>query len=181
MTEEGSLQAMSVRGKDLIKPIRTGKTSSIVVEIQATTRAEIARWTAEVEKEDLEVVAITEEIEDPETIVIVEIIDDAVMTKITEEEVLIETEGTIDKEAMKESEAMIMIEEKKMIEERAVIEEEVIAEIATLEETDQETELEANQAVIETRAETVSLVLTKMIDDAVSLLRTGTAAPQIAT
>ena len=181
MTEEGSLQAMSVRGKDLIKPIRTGKTSSIAVEIQATTRAEIARWTAEVEKEDLEVVAITEEIEGPEAIVIVEITDDAVMTEITEEEALIETEGITDKEAMKGNEAMIMIGGKKMIEEKAVTEEEAIAEIATLEETDQKTELEASQVVIETRAKTVSLVLTKMIDDAVSLLRTETAAPQIAT
>ena len=57
---------------------------------------------------------------------------------------------------------------------------EVIAEIATLEETDQGTELEVNQAVIETKAKIVSLVLIKMTDGAVSLLRTGTAAPQTA-
>ena len=172
LIEEENLQAMSVLKESLTKPIKKEKAPSIV-ETQAMTRAEIAHLTAEVEKEGQEAVAITEEIEDNEATAIVETIGDAAMIEAEEEEVMTETEEVIDQEAMKEHVAMIVIEEEEMIEEIVKTEKGVIAETATLEEIGQETELEVDQEI-------VSLVLIKMIDDAVSLLRTGTAAPQTA-
>ena len=169
LTEEENLQAMNALRESLIKPIKIGKTPSIVLETQVMTRAEITHLTAEVEKEGQEAVAITEEIEDKEAVAIVETIGNAAMIEAEEEEVMTETEEVIDKEAMKEHVAMIMIEEEEMIEEIVVTKEGVIAEIATPEET----ELEANLG-------TISLVLIRMIDVAVSLLRTETVAPQTA-
>ena len=166
---EEDLQAMTALKESLIKPIKIGKTLSIILETQVMTRAEITHFTVEVEKEGQEAVAITEEIEDKEAVAIVETIGNAAMTEAEEEEVMTETEEVIDQEAMKEHVAMIIIEEEEMIEEIVVTKEGVIAEIATLEET----ELEAN-------LETISLVLIRMIDVAVSLLRTETAAPQTA-
>ena len=169
LTEEENLQAMTALKESLIKPIKIGKTLSIILETQVMTRAEITHLTAEVEKEGQEAVAITGKIEGKEAIAIVETIGNAAMTETEEEEVMTETEEVIDQKAMKEHVAMIMIEEEEMTEETVVTEEGVIAEIATLEET----ELEAN-------LETISLVLIRMIDVAVSLLRTETAAPQTA-
>ena len=166
---EEDLQAMTALKESLIEPIKIGKTLSIILETQVMTRAEITHFTVEVEKEGQEAVAITEEIEDKEAVAIVETIGNAAMTETEEEEVMTETEGVIDQEAMKEHVAMIIIEEEEMIEEIVVTKEGVIAEIATPEET----ELEAN-------LETISLVLIRMIDVAVSLLRTETAAPQTA-
>jgi len=172
LIEEENLQAMSVLKESLTKPIKKEKALSTVV-TQAMTRAEIAHLTVEVEKEGQEAVAIVEEIEDKEATAIVETIGDAAMIEAEEEEVMIETEEVIDQEAMKELVAMMVIEEEEMIEEIVEAEEGVIAETVTLEEIDQETELEVNQ-------ETVSLVLIKMIGGAVSLLRTETVAPQTA-
>ena len=172
LIEEENLQAMSVLKESLTKPIKKEKAPSIV-ETQAMTRAEIAHLTAEVEKEGQEVVAIVEEIKDGEATAIVETIGDAAMIEAEEEEVMTETEEVIDQEAMKEHVAMIVIEEEEMIEEIVKTEKGVIAETATLEEIDQETELEVDQEI-------VSLVLIKMIGDAASLLRTENAAPQIA-
>ena len=169
LIEEEDLQAMTALKESLIKPIKIGKTLSIILETQVMTRAEITHFTVEVEKEGQEAVAITEEIEDKEAVAIVETIGNAAMTETEEEEVMTETEEVIDQEAMKEHVAMIIIEEEEMIEEIVVTKEGVIAEIATPEET----ELEAN-------LETISLVLIRMIDVAVSLLRTETAAPQTA-
>ena len=168
LTEEENLQAMTALKESLIKPIKIGKTLSIILETQVMTRAEITHFTVEVEKEGQEAVAITEEIEDKEAVAIVETIGNAAMTETEEEEVMTETEGVIDQEAMKEHVAMIIIEEEEMIEE-IVVTEGVIAEIATPEETELEADLE-----------TISLVLIRMIDVAVSLLRTETAAPQTA-
>ena len=173
LIEEENLQAMSVLKENLTKPIKKEKALSIVV-TQAMTRAEIAHLTVEVEKEGQEVVAIVEEIKDDEATAIVETIGDAAMIEAEEEEVMTETEEVIDQEAMKEHVAMIVIEEEEMIEEIVKTEKGVIAETATLEEIDQETELEVNQEI-------VSLVLIKMIGDAASLLRTENVAPQIAT
>ena len=169
LTEEENLQAMIALKESLIKPIKIGKTLDMILETQVMTRAEITHFTVEVEKEGQEAVAITEEIEDKEAVAIVETIGNAAMTETEEEEVMTETEEIIDQEAMKEHVAMIIIEEEEMIEEIVVTKEGVIAEIATPEET----ELEAN-------LETISLVLIRMIDVAVSLLRTETAAPQTA-
>ena len=169
LTEEENLQAMIALKESLIKPIKIGKTLDMILETQVMTRAEITHFTVEVEKEGQEAVAITGEIEGKEAVAIVETIGNAAMTEAEEEEVMTETEEVIDKEAMKEHVAMIMIEEEEMIEEIVVTKEGVIAEIATPEET----ELEAN-------LETISLVLIRMIDVAVSLLRTETAAPQTA-
>ena len=169
LTEEENLQAMTALKESLIKPIEIGKTLDMILETQVMTRAEITHLTVEVEKEGQEAVAITEEIEDKEAVAIVETIGNAAMTETEEEEVMTETEEVIDQEAMKEHVAMIIIEEEEMIEEIVVTKEGVIAEIATPEET----ELEAN-------LETISLVLIRMIDVAVSLLRTETAAPQTA-
>ena len=169
LIEEEDLQAMTALKESLIEPIKIGKTLSIILETQVMTRAEITHFTVEVEKEGQEAVAITEEIEDKEAVAIVETIGNAAMTETEEEEVMTETEEVIDQEAMKEHVAMIIIEEEEMIEEIVVTKEGVIAEIATPEET----ELEAN-------LETISLVLIRMIDVAVSLLRTETAAPQTA-
>ena len=169
LIEEENLQAMSVLKESLIKPIKIGKTLSIILETQVMTRAEITHLTAEVEKEGQEAVAITEEIEDKEAVAIVETIGNAAMTETEEEEVMTETEEVIDQEAMKEHVAMIIIEEEEMIEEIVVTKEGVIAEIATPEETEPEANLE-----------TISLILIRMIDVAVSLLRTETAAPQTA-
>mgnify|MGYP005743176141 CR=1 FL=1 len=169
LTEEENLQAMTALKESLIKPIKIGKTLDMILETQVMTRAEITHFTVEVEKEGQEAVAITEEIEDKEAVAIVETIGNAAMTETEEEEVMTETEEVIDQEAMKEHVAMIIIEEEEMIEEIVVTKEGVIAEIATLEET----ELEAN-------LETISLILIRMIDVAVSLLRTETAAPQTA-
>ena len=160
LIEEEDLQAMTALKESLIKPIKIGKTLDMTLETQVMTRAEITHLTAEVEKEGQEAVAITEEIEDKEAVAIVETIGNAAMT---------ETEGVIDQEAMKEHVAMIIIEEEEMIEEIVVTKEGVIAEIATPEETELEADLE-----------TISLVLIRMIDVAVSLLRTETAAPQTA-
>ena len=170
LIEEEDLQAMTALKESLIEPIKIGKTLSIILEIQVMTRAEITHFTVEVEKEGQEAVAITEEIEDKEAVAIVETIGNAAMTETEEEEAMTETERVIDQEAMKEHVAMIIIEEEEIIEEIVVTKEGVIAEIATPEET----ELEANLG-------TISLVLIRMIDVAVSLLRTETAAPQIAT
>ena len=169
LTEEENLQAMIALKESLIKPIKIGKTLAMILETQVMTRAEITHFTVEVEKEGQEAVAITEEIEDKEAVAIVETIGNAAMTETEEEEVMTETEEIIDQEAMKEHVAMIIIEEEKIIEKIVVTKEGVIAEIATLEET----ELEAN-------LETISLILIRMIDVAVSLLRTETAAPQTA-
>lgn len=173
LIEEENLQAMSVLKESLTKPIKKEKALSIVV-TQAMTRAEIAHLTVEVEKEGQEVVAIVEEIKDVVATATVEMIGDAAMIEAEEEEVMTETEEVIDQEAMKEHVAMIVIEEEEMIEEVVKTEEGVIAETATLEEIDQETELEVDQEI-------VSLVLIKMIGDAASLLRTENVAPQIAT
>ena len=173
LIEEENLQAMSVLKESLIKTIRKEKAPGIIIETQVMTRAEITHFTVEVEKEGQEAVAITEEIEDKEAVAIVETIGNAAMTETEEEEVMTEKEKVIDKEAMKEHVAMIMIDEREMIEETVETEEGVIAKIATLEEIDQKTELEVNQEI-------VNLVLTKMIDDAVSLLRTETVALQTA-
>ena len=173
LIEEENLQAMSVLKESLTKPIKKEKALSIVV-TQAMTRAEIAHLTVEVEKEGQEVVAIVEEIKDVVATAIVEMIGDAAMIEAEEEEVMTEIEEVIDQEAMKEHVAMIVKEEEEMIEEIVKTEEGVIAETATLEEIGQETELEVDQEI-------VSLVLIKMIDDAASLLRTETVAPQIAT
>ena len=173
LIEEENLQAMSVLKESLTKPIKKEKALSIVV-TQAMTRAEIAHLTVEVEKEGQEVVAIVEEIKDVVATATVEMIGDAAMIEAEEEEVMTETEEVIDQEAMKEHVAMIVKEEEEMIEEVVKTEEGVIAETATLEEIDQETELEVDQEI-------VSLVLIKMIGDAASLLRTETVAPQIAT
>ena len=172
LIEEENLQAMSVLKESLTKPIKKEKALSIVV-TQAMTRAEIAHLTAEVEKEGQEAVAIVEEIKDVVAAATVEMIGDAAMIEAEEEEVMTETEEVIDQEAMKEHVAMIVIEEEEMIEEIVKTEEGVIAETATLEEIGQETELEVDQEI-------VSLVLIKMIGDAVSLLRTETVAPQTA-
>ena len=169
LIEEEDLQAMTALKESLIKPIKIGKTLDMILETQVMTRAEITHFTVEVEKEGQEAVAITEEIEDKEAVAIVEAIGNAAMTETEEEEVMTETEEIIDQEAMKEHVAMIIIEEEEMIEEIVVTKEGVIAEIATPEET----ELEAN-------LETISLILIRMIDVAVSLLRTETAAPQTA-
>ena len=169
LIEEEDLQAMTALKESLIKPIKIGKTLSIILETQVMTRAEITHFTVEVEKEGQEAVAITEEIEDKEAVAIVETIGNAAMTETEEEEVMTETEIIIDQEAMKEHVAMIIIEEEEMIEEIVVTKEGVIAEIATPEETELEADLE-----------TISLVLIRMIDVAVSLLRTETAAPQTA-
>ena len=168
LTEEENLQAMTALKESLIKPIKIGKTLSIILETQVMTRAEITHFTVEVEKEGQEAVAITGKIEGKEAVAIVETIGNAAMTETEEEEVMTETEGVIDQEAMKEHVAMIIIEEEEMIEE-IVVTEGVIAEIATPEETELEADLE-----------TISLVLIRMIDVAVSLLRTETAAPQTA-
>ena len=168
LTEEENLQAMTALKESLIKPIKIGKTLSIILETQVMTRAEITHFTVEVEKEGQEAVAITEEIEDKEAVAIVETIGNAAMTETEEEEVMTETEIIIDQEAMKEHVAMIIIEEEEMIEE-IVVTEGVIAEIATLEEIELEADLE-----------TISLIPTGMIDVAVSLQRTETAAPQTA-
>ena len=172
LIEEENLQAMSVLKESLTKPIKKEKALSIVV-TQAMTRAEIAHLTVEVEKEGQEVVAIVEEIKDVVATATVEMIGDAAMIEAEEEEVMTETEEVIDQEAMKEHVAMIVIEEEEMIEEIVKTEEGVIAETATLEEIDQETELEVDQEI-------VSLVLIKMIGDAASLLRTENVAPQTA-
>ena len=169
LTEEENLQAMIALKESLIKPIKIGKTLDMILETQVMTRAEITHLTVEVEKEGQEAVAITEEIEDKEAVAIVETIGNAAMTETEEEEVMTETEEIIDQEAMKEHVAMIIIEEEEMIEEIVVTKEGVIAEIATPEETELEADLE-----------TISLVLIRMIDVAVSLLRTETAAPQTA-
>ena len=169
LTEEENLQAMTALKESLIKPIKIGKTLDMILETQVMTRAEITHFTVEVEKEGQEAVAITEEIEDKEAVAIVETIGNAAMTETEEEEVTTETEEIIDQEAMKEHVAMIIIEEEEMIEEIVVTKEGVIAEIATLEETEPEANLE-----------TISLVLIRMIDIAVSLLRTETVAPQTA-
>ena len=163
LTEEGNLQAMIALKESLIKPIKIGKTLDMILETQVMTRAEITHFTVEVEKEGQEAVAITEEIENKEAVAIVETIGNVATTEAKEEEVIAKIEEIIDKEAMKEHVAMIMTEE------MVKTEEGVIAEIATLEET----ELEAN-------LETISLVLIRMIDVAVSLLRTETVAPQTA-
>jgi hypothetical protein len=133
------------------------------------TRAEITHFTVEVEKEGPEAIAITRKIEGKEAVAIVETIGNVATTEAEEEEVIARIEEIIDKEAMKEHVAMIMIEEEEMMEEIVETKEEVIAEIATLEETELEADLE-----------TISLILTRMIDVAVSLQRTETAAPQIA-
>ena len=169
LIEEEDLQAMTALKESLIKPIKIGKTLDMILETQVMTRAEITHFTVEVEKEGQEAVAITEEIEDKEAVAIVETIGNAAMKEAEEEEVMTETEEVIDQEAMKEHVAMIIIEEEEMIEEIVVTKEGVIAEIATPEET----ELEAN-------LETISLILIRMIDVAVSLLRTETVAPQTA-
>ena len=169
LTEEEYLQAMTALKESLIKPIKIGKTLGMILETQVMTRAEITHFTVEVEKEGPEAIAITRKIEGKEAVAIVETIGNAAMTETEEEEVMTETEEIIDQEAMKELVAMITIEEEEMIEEIVVTKEGVIAEIATPEET----ELEAN-------LETISLVLIRMIDVAVSLLRTETAAPQTA-
>ena len=173
LIEEENLQAMSVLKESLTKPIKKEKALSTVV-TQAMTRAEIAHLTVEVEKEGQEVVAIVEEIKDVVATATVEMIGDAAMIEAEEEEVMTEIEEVIDQEAMKEHVAMIVKEEEEMIEEVVKTEEGVIAETATLEEIDQETELEVDQEI-------VSLVLIKMIGDAASLLRTENVAPQIAT
>ena len=173
LIEEENLQAMSVLKESLIKTIRKEKAPGIIIETQVMTRVEIAHLTTEVKKEGQEAVAITEEIEDKEATAIVETIGDVAMIEAEEEEVMTEKEKVIDKEAMKEHVAMIMIDEKEMIEETVETEEGVIAKIATLEEIDQKTELEVNQEI-------VNLVLIKMIDDVVSLLRTETVALQTA-
>ena len=173
LIEEENLQAMSVLKESLIKTIRKEKAPGIIIETQVMTRVEKAHLTTEVKKEGQEAVAITEEIEDKEATAIVETIGDVAMIEAEEEEVMTEKEKVIDKEAMKEHVAMIMIDEKEMIEEIVKTEEWVIAKIATLEEIDQKTELEVNQEI-------VNLVLIKMIDDAVSLLRTETVALQTA-
>ena len=169
LTEEENLQAMIALKESLIKPIKIGKTLDMILETQVMTRAEITHFTVEVEKEGQEAVAITEEIEDKEAVAIVETIGNTAMTETEEEDVMTEIERVIDQEAMKEHVAMIIIEEEEMIEEIVVTKEGVIAEIATPEET----ELEAN-------LETISLILIRMIDVAVSLQRTETAAPQTA-
>ena len=169
LIEEEDLQAMTALKESLIEPIKIGKTLSIILETQVMTRAEITHFTVEVEKEGQEAVAITGKIEGKEAVAIVETIGNAAMTETEEEEVMTETEEVIDQEAMKEHVAMIIIEEEEMIEEIVVTKEGVITEIATPEET----ELEAN-------LETINLVLIRMIDVAVSLLRTETAAPQTA-
>ena len=168
LIEEEDLQAMTALKESLIKPIKIGKTLSIILETQVMTRAEITHFTVEVEKEGQEAVAITEEIEDKEAVAIVETIGNVAMTEAEEEEVMTETEGVIDQKAMKEHVAMIMIEEEITTEE-IVVTEGVIAEIATLEETELEADLE-----------TISLIPTGMIDVAVSLQRTETAAPRTA-
>ena len=172
LIEEENLQAMSVLKESLTKPIKKEKALSIVV-TQAMTRAEIAHLTVEVEKEGQEVVAIVEEIKDVVATATVEMIGDAAMIEAEEEEVMTETEEVIDQEAMKEHVAMIVKEEEEMIGEIVKTEEGDIAETATLEEIGQETELEVDQEI-------VSLVLIKMIGDAVSLLRTEIVAPQTA-
>ena len=169
LIEEEDLQAMTALKESLIKPIKIGKTLDMILETQVMTRAEITHFTVEVEKEGQEAVAITEEIEDKEAVAIVETIGNVAVTETEEEEVMTETEEIIDQEAMKELVAMIIIEEEEMIEKIVMTKEGVIAEIATPEET----ELEANLG-------TISLVLIRMIDVAVSLLRTETAAPQTA-
>ena len=169
LTEEENLQAMTALKESLIKPIKIGKTLDMILETQVMTRAEITHLTAEVEKEGQEAVAITGKIEGKEAVAIVETIGNAAMTETEEEEVMTETEEIIDQEAMKEHVAMIIIEEEEMIEEIVVTKEGVIAEIATLEETEPEANLE-----------TISLVLIRTIDVAASLLRTETAAPQTA-
>ena len=181
LIEEENLQAMSVLKESLIKTIRKEKAPGIIIETQVMTRVEIAHLTTEVKKEGQEAVAITEEIEDKEATAIVETIGDAAMIEAEEEEVMTEKEKVIDKEAMKEHVAMIMIDEKEMIEETVETEEGVIAETATLEEMDQETELEVNQEIVIIRTRLTRPVLIKMIGDAVSLLRTETVAPQTAT
>ena len=168
LIEEENLQAMSVLEESLIKPIKIGKTLSIILETQVMTRAEITHLTAEVEKEGQEAVAITGKIEGKEAVAIVETIGNVAMTEAEEEEVIAKIGEVIDKEAMKEHVAMIMIEGEITTEE-IVVTEGVIAEIATLEETELEADLE-----------TISLIPTGMIDVAVSLQRTETAAPRTA-
>ena len=169
LTEEENLQAMTALKESLIKPIKIGKTLSIILETQVMTRAEITHFTVGVEKEGPEAIAITRKIEGKEAVAIVETIGNAAMTETEEEEVMTETEGVIDQEAMKGHVAMIIIEEEEMIEKIVVTKEGVIAEIATLEETELEADLE-----------TISLIPTGMIDVAVSLRRTETAAPRTA-
>ena len=168
LIEEENLQAMNALKESLIKPIKIGKTLDIILETQVMTRAEITHFTVEVEKEGQEAVAITGKIEGKEAVAIVETIGNVAMTEAEEEEVMTKTEEIIDKEAMKEHVAMIMIEGEITTEE-IVVTEGVIAEIATLEETELEADLE-----------TISLIPTGMIDVAVSLQRTETAAPQTA-
>ena len=169
LTEEENLQAMIALKESLIKPIKIGKTLDMILETQVMTRAEITHFTVEVEKEGPEAIAITRKIEGKEAVAIVETIGNVATTEAEEEEVIARIGEVIDKEAMKEHVAMIMIEGEIMTEEIVVTEKGVIAEIATLEET----ELEAN-------LETISLILIRMIDVAVSLLRTETVAPQTA-
>ena len=168
LTEEENLQAMTALKESLIKPIKIGKTLDMILETQVMTRAEITHFTVEVEKAGQEAVAITGKIEGKEAVAIVETIGNVAMTEAEEEEVIARIGEVIDKEAMKEHVAMIMIEGEITTEE-IVVTEEVIAEIATPEETEPEANLE-----------TISLVLIRMIDVAVSLQRTETAAPQIA-
>ena len=168
LIEEEDLQAMTALKESLIEPIKIGKTLSIILETQVMTRAEITHFTVEVEKEGQEAVAITGKIEGKEAVAIVETIGNVAMTEAEEEEVIAKIGEVIDKEAMKEHVAMIMIEGEITTEE-IVVTEGVIAEIATLEETELEADLE-----------TISLIPTGMIDVAVSLQRTGTAAPQTA-
>ena len=168
LIEEENLQAMNALKESLIKPIKIGKTLDIILETQVMTRAEITHFTVEVEKEGQEAVAITGKIEGKEAVAIVETIGNVAMTEAEEEEVIAKIEEVIDKEAMKEHVAMIMIEGEITTEE-IVVTEGVIAEIATLEETELEADLE-----------TISLIPTGMIDVAVSLQRTETAAPQTA-
>merc|ERR1711876_158826 len=107
----------------------------------------------------VEIAHLTTEVkkEGQEAVAITEEIEDKEATAI------VETIGNV---------AMIEAEEE-MIEETVETEEGVIAEIVTLEEIDQKTELEVNQEI-------VNLVLIKMIDDAVSLLRTEPVALQTA-
>ena len=168
LTEEENLQAMTALKESLIKPIKIGKTLDMILETQVMTRAEITHFTVEVEKEGQEAIAITEKIEGKEAVAIVETIGNVAMTEAEEEEVIAKNGEVIDKEAMKEHVAMIMIEGEITTEE-IVVTEGVIAEIATLEETELEADLE-----------TISLILIRMIDVAVSLQRTEIAAPQIA-
>ena len=168
LTEEENLQAMTALKESLIKPIKIGKTLDMILETQVMTRAEITHFTVEVEKEGPEAIAITRKIEGKEAVAIVETIGNVATTEAEEEEVIARIGEVIDKEAMKEHVAMIMIEGEITTEE-IVVTEGVIAEIATLEETELEADLE-----------TISLILTRMIDVTVSLQRTETAAPRIA-